>query len=275
MGLGACAPQLDQRLGLVEQPRILAVRGLPAEARPGEAVDLEALVVSPGGTAGPATSWAFCTEPRRAEERTAVSASCARGERLESVSVEAIVPADACARFGPNPPPAEGDEPPRRPADPDPSGGYFLPVRAATDDATAFGFLRIRCDLAGATRAIFDAFQDRYTPNRHPALAVDVPLRVAPGDTVTIEASAPPDDAEDYVVYVAERSRLVDRVEELTASFYATSGSLTVTRAPLAEGRAQSRLTAPSEPGLVHGWVVVVDSRGGLDWAGFTVEVVP
>ena len=271
--LVACLPTFEDRRGRIEEPRILAVRGDPAEARPGDAMQLEALVVGPDGPSASSITWAYCSEPRSIEERTGVTASCGAGDDLVPIGAATAIPSDACARFGPTPPPVEGDEPPRRPSDPDPTGGYFLPVRASTADAEAFGFLRIRCDLAGATRAIFDAFEDRYLDNRHPTLEVDAPETLAPGASERIEVRADPADAEPYVVYVAEESALFDEVETLTASLYVTGGALSLTRVELDEAQASVRFTAPGEPGVVHGWVVLVDSRGGMTWDGFAVEI--
>ena len=45
--LVACAPALDETTGLVSEPRILAVRGIPAEARPNTPVRYEALIAHP------------------------------------------------------------------------------------------------------------------------------------------------------------------------------------------------------------------------------------
>ncbi|MEN0067090.1 MAG: hypothetical protein AAGA48_33475 [Myxococcota bacterium] len=269
-----CLPTFEDRAGRVDEPRILAVRGLPAEARPNAPITLEALAVSPEEPMPSSVQWSYCEEPRTVDERTAVTAACAQGDALVSVTAATVIPGDACARFGPNPPPVEGDEPPRRPADPDPTGGYFLPYQAATEAARAFGFQRIRCDLSGATRVIFDAFEDRYVENEHPTIeALLVPERLGVGETVTLGVRTAPEDAEPYVVYVAEESALFDRIETLTASFYTTAGGLSQSRVELADGRATTQFTAPSEPGVVEGWVVVVDARGGVVWDGFTMEI--
>lgn len=274
--LVGCVPTFEDRLGLVDEPRILAVRGTPAEVRPGESVALEALVVSPTGLDASTVAWAYCDQPRTVEERTGVTAACLRGDQLVPVGALATVPFDACARFGPNPPPVEGDEPPRRPADPDPTGGYFLPLHASTEAVQAFGFQRIRCDLEGATRAVFDAFEDRYEANRHPTIApLDLPAVLDPGTTLDLVMKAGADDAEPYVVYVAEESALFDRVETLTAFVYVTAGDLSLTQVSLVEGQGTTQFTAPDEPATVHGWVVLVDARGGLAWEGFTVAVAP
>jgi hypothetical protein len=280
---------------LVEEDRILAIRGMPAETRPNQQVDFEALIASPSGTLTTDVEWAFCLEPRRAEERTGVTASCAEGESLQSISNPALVPSDACARFGPNPPPSEEDEPPLRPADPDPSGGYFLPVRALTstsDEVISFGFQRLQCDLSGATRAIFDEYLANYAPNQNPEVATveamerDEPavdaragVTVSPGSTLTFRLEATAESTEPFVVYMAEDSRLDYRNEAITVSWYLTGGELlrasqTLSAEEIAAGaRFQTEWQAPSGSAELFGWAVVRDSRGGSGWADFTVRV--
>jgi hypothetical protein len=41
------------------------------------------------------------------------------------------------------------------------------------------------------------------------------------------------------------------------------------------ETTASSTWTAPSEPGTTHVWIVLRDSRGGLDFASYDLAVVP
>ena len=81
------------------------------------------------------------------------------------------------------------------------------------------------------------------------------------------------DDAEDYVVYVAEVSALVDEVETLTASFYVTGGALSRAQVWLDGGQGSVLFTAPDAPERVHGWVALMDARGGVAWEGFTIDV--
>jgi len=205
-----------------------------------------------------------------------VTASCLEGDDLVDIDAETTVLSDACARFGPNPPPADGDAPALRPADPDPTGGYFLPVRAEVNGVDAFGAQRIRCDLAGATREVFEAFQMDYEANRHPEIVAFTPDRsVSVDEVVDLVVQVSPDSEEAYVVYVPEASTLQEATEELTASWYMTSGTLSRGSEILGGGAATTRWTAPKAPGPVYGWVVVRDSRGGMAWEGFTVEVEP
>ncbi|MEM6997226.1 MAG: hypothetical protein AAF721_42370, partial [Myxococcota bacterium] len=169
----ACVPSFDDRPWRVDRPRVLAVASMPAEVRPSDPLTLHALVVTPDGPAEAVPEFSYCTQPRTAGERTAVTASCLRGEDLQATAASSVMLTDGCARFGPNPPPTQEGAAPQRAADPDPTGGYHVPVFARDVDlgAEGFGAVRIRCDLAGATRAIFDAFEMRYTANVAPTIA--------------------------------------------------------------------------------------------------------
>ncbi len=284
-----CLPEFDDRPWLVEGPRVLAVATTPAEALPGQQVRLEALVVDERGPSTQVVDWAFCTQPRRAEQRGGVSESCAMGEKLMAVARDALVPADACARFGPNPPPAEG-EAPRRPADPDPSGGYFNPVRAATMDAEAFGFVRIHCDLAGATRPLFEAFERRYQLNLNPdfaeaAFEVDgqvveqgTPIDVRAGQSIELSARVAALQAEDFVVYDIERGLLSPRRERITVRWFVTAGRLGTSRAvaqlgPQWAGELRTTYAVPEDVSYVYVWAVLADDRGGTAWRSLELEV--
>lgn len=293
-----CTPPFEDRPWRVDEDRILAIAATPAEARPGATVELQALVVGPEGPLAPALAWSACTQPRTARERTGVTESCARGEDLEPLTAPARLLDDACARFGPNLPPTEGDAPPRRPADPDPSGGYYLPVRAEVSAGPlhSFGFVRLRCDLAGVTRAIFDQFEARYRPNLAPPLERlellegDAPrplgqgrLRVDPGSTVDLQLVLGPDASEATVVVDIESGQIRDRREALTVRWYVTDGELdrgeqTRSGEELDEdGEDGARFTvswrAPDQGSEVYGWAVVLDDRGGTAWTAFALDV--
>ncbi|EDM74460.1 hypothetical protein PPSIR1_08401 [Plesiocystis pacifica SIR-1] len=286
LGVTACLPSFDDRPWLVDEARVLAIRSTPAEAKPGEVVHYEALIADPDGLDATSVSWSFCLQPRTADERGAVTHDCAIGEALSATPNPAALPMDACARFGPNSPPTEGDEPPRRPADPDPSGGYAIPIHAAASlagDETmidAFAKTRIRCDLVGATRPVFDDFEARYTNNENPALdgLVDVPASVAPGASLDLRLRTASGAAEAYVLYELERGTLRDVRETLSVRWYVSDGVLErgLERASELDAGAhtfENTWTAPSTPGLVRGWVVVADDRGGASWASWELSV--
>lgn len=297
----ACTPTFEDRPWRIDEDRIVAIAATPAEARPGAMVGLQALVVGPDGTLDPAIQWSACTRPRSARERTGVTDRCARGEDLEPLGTPARVLDDACARFGPNPPPTEGDAPGRRPADPDPSGGYFLPVHAgiSAESLQSFGFVRLRCDLAGVTRATFDQFEARYRDNLAPMIdrlelrdedtltplgtttapgATAPPVR--PAATVDLELVVAPEASEPYVVVDPESGQLLDRREALTVHWYVTDGELdrgTQTRPSTERDGGEARFVvswrAPASGEEVFGWAVLVDDRGGTSWAAFELDV--
>jgi len=286
--LGACVPSFEDRPWLVDESRVLAVTVTPPEARPGELVTFGALVVDGDGQRSDPVGWNYCTRPRTAGERTGVTERCARGESLQTVSNPGALLPDACARFGPNTPPTEGDAPAQRPADPDPSGGYYLPIRAdvgGDDDALAFGFARVRCDLVGVTRAIFDDFEARYSANVNPIIHdvlyddepfTTVPAAATPGSVLTLSVALTAESFEDYVVYVAADGAIEARIETLTVRWYVTDGELSLGEAsasPASREASQVDWIAPDSAGPVSGWVVVADDRGGLAWRDFTLTV--
>lgn len=272
-----CSPSFEDQPWRVDETRIVAISSTPAEARPGEVVALQGLVVGPEGPSPEPIAWSFCTQPRLAEERTAVTASCLEGEDLLAVTSPASLLPDACARFGPNPPPTEGGVPPRRPADPDPTGGYYIPVEAAllADSDRAFGLVRVRCDLAAVTRAVFEEYEERYTLNENPVIE-SVELR---GDS-ELRVRIAGGSAEAYVMYDEGQGRIVDRTEVLTVRWYVTDGELSRAVTTVSEPRAEGLTIAvpwepPASAGSVHGWVVVTDDRGGTAFAELPIAVGP
>ena len=293
LALPACFPEFEDRPYLLADPTILAVRSTPAEVAPGQMVSLEALLATPSGTVDGPLTWAYCVEPRRVEERTGVTAACLTGSGLQAIGDPIAVPmlGDACSKFGPVSPPAEGDEQPRRPSDPDPTGGFYVPVRAdyhpdAGSGARSFGFLRVRCDLAGATRDVFDAFQKGYTNNVNPQVSellldskAETQITVSAGSTVDLSLAPGAADSEPYLLYSAIESKLFDRLETLTVSWYVTDGTLSrasqsLSADQLAAGaRFETSWEAPSGAGTVHGWAVLRDDRGGVDWRAYELVV--
>jgi len=268
-------------------------------------VEFESLVVSREGEDLGPVAWRFCTSPRAADEATGVSARCLLGYDLQLTPNPGIVPPDACARFGPNAPPAQGDGPQQRPVDPDRTGGYHLPVQASLApgslvregpraDQVAFGFQRIRCDLSGATRDVFDDFEARYELNQNPEIARveatgpaligargGLEWTVAPGSTVELSAVISADSQEPYVVYRREHNRLEDRREMVLVHWYITGGALAGSEQKFSpdqmaeEGlpRASTRWTAPLDSTEVTGFAVILDERGGAAWRGFRLSV--
>lgn len=292
LGLAACTPSFEDAPWRVEETRVLGIVSEPPEARPGELVQLAALVGAPDGTVSVAPSWSVCTRPRTSAERTAVTQRCLEGDALEPAAASWSVLSDACARFGPNVPPTEDDAVPQRPSDPDASGGYFVPIRAETAEASSFGVVRIRCDLPGVTRAIFEEYEARYELNRNPEiesvalrdgdarlLGVD-PADVSAGVSVDLEVVVSAASAEPYVRYDSGAGVLVDEREWLRVEFFVTDGELERGQVIVDADDERSEPVVvswlpPASEAEVSGWVVVTDARGGATWRTFTVRVEP
>ncbi len=286
----ACVPEREETPYQIVNPRVLAVRGIPAEANPGEEVHYEVLVASPDGPSQLDLELAYCLKARRAEERGGVSESCLQGSGLLAVGTPATIPANACALFGPNTPPAEEGEPANRPSDTDASGGYQIPVQVSSVGKVldpVFGFHRLHCDLAGATRQLFEEYQERYTNNRHPQFAslgwVDdtsgrlqafSELRVSPGQSVQLQARARADSFEPFVLYSAEDAAILDRKEVLKMNWYVSQGTLRLASETVAQDSVMNaNWRAPDQEGVVWGWGILTDSRGGQVWQTFRISV--
>ena len=279
--LAGCVPSFEDAPWRVDEARVLGIVSEPPEARPGDVVQLRALVASPEGTLEAAPAWSVCTRPRTSAERTAVTQRCLEGEALETITASWSVLSDACARFGPNVPPTEDDGVPQRPSDPDASGGYFVPIQAEAAEAAAFGVVRIRCDLPGVTREIFEAYETRYVLNLNPSITRlsasgepmgEDPRSVRPGEAVVLEVLLDP--AESYVRYEEAAGVLLDEREWQRVQWFVTDGELERGQVIL-EGDVPAETTwhAPESPTEVHGWVVVTDARGGASWRAFAFDV--
>lgn len=282
----ACRPSSDDRESLVTGPRILAVRAEPAESLPLGSVSYRALVVTPEGDVdGGVFEWAFCASPKPLTENNSVSASCL-GEAVRPIegaglSVVTTTPGDACALFGPDTPPGDF-----RPRDPDDTGGFYQPIRFSALGRTAFGLGRITCNLPNAPLDVAVELAARYVPNRNPkALPLratldgeNIALSALPaGRAVRFELEWSPEDTERFVAFDPKRQTLVLRREAMRVSWYATAGTFesdVTGRAEEDEGTVASNVwTAPDEPGKVFLWIVLRDSRGGIDFARYDLGV--
>lgn len=287
IGVG-CVPRFEDRPWLVEDTRVLAIASDPPEARPSEGVALTALIVGAQGPSSAAPQWNVCTRPRTSGERTSVTERCLEGDALSPTTAMTTVLPDACARFGPNPPPLDGDDKPQRPSDPDRTGGYFVPVQAQLDDARAFGAIRVRCDLPSVTRATFEEFEARYFANVPPTIealrveGVEVtqgPVEVSAGDEVMWTAVPTQDSAEPYVVHDPQEGEILDVEEWLRVDWFVTAGELE-RGGELHENEEagmpfEVEWVAPAQPQQVQAWVVLTDARGGVTWGSMTIEVRP
>src|SRR3954469_271713 len=75
-GCAGCDSGLDQRLAIIDRPRVLAVIADPPEARPGASVRYTAVVASPDGPVAASPRWAFCIAPKPPTEDNAVASDC-------------------------------------------------------------------------------------------------------------------------------------------------------------------------------------------------------
>jgi hypothetical protein len=283
-----CLPDVGDLASLITGPRLLAVRGNPPEAAPGVSVSYDGLAVSAAGTTpDPAFFWAFCASPAALTDNGPVSPAClddsVRPIGGPSAAAEAPTPKDACALFGPDPPPGSF-----RAHDPDETGGFYQPVRVELGTLTAIRLQRMPCDLPDAPVAAAIQLAQRYRPNRNPALA---PLNVTAGGILVARDAIPAGasvqlstgwgqgDAETYVMFDPATSSVVERREGLSVSWFVTGGTL----ADEVTGRAEddpapasttgTTWDAPAAGGVVHLWLVLRDSRGGVDFASYDLEV--
>lgn len=307
----ACEPTLDQRLSLVEAPRVIAVVSEPAESRPSTLATHRAIIASADGLVTAPVAWAFCTEPKPPTEDNVVNARCLGGavrELGESPALSALTPADACMRFGPDV--SSGDY---RPRDPDITGGYYQPLRLTlpaaldADGAVAFASHRISCNLANAPVEVVRAYRERYLANQNPPPAAlgrsdggdgspdGAALTARPGEELELLASWPDGAAEPYVWFDARPALLRVRRESLRVSWYVTGGQLCSDatgrsedeldaevaaagrdeEAPSPPGHTGNCWRAPTTAGEVRLWLVLRDSRGGASVSEHRIEVAP
>ena len=281
-------PSLGSGDWLVSAPRSVAVRAEPAEAAPGTAVTFTALIAAPPGSAGDAgVRWSFCTAPLPDTTDNAVSPACLEASALTPAGTglvtTATLPADGCVMFGPDTS-AVG----LRPRDPDSTGGYYQPIRVDLPGADiTFGLVRIRCDLAGADSVTASAFAAEYQPNHNPVLeplaaamngASSSLTAVAPGARVVLTASWPAASAETFAYFDPVSQTIVQQREAMQVAWYCSAGAFDTE----STGRAANDFAttsddgwaAPSTGGAVRLWVVLRDSRGGVDFITLDVAVV-
>ncbi|HSC87715.1 MAG TPA: hypothetical protein VLC09_10615 [Polyangiaceae bacterium] len=219
-----CVPEFDDNLSLVSGRRVLAVRSVPAEAKPGEEVEFTVLIATSEGAAEDADSltWDFCTSPKPLTELGPVAQVCVdefggSSKYLTAIgrgpTVQAALPADGCRNFGPIGPSAGEEGVTGRPADPDATGGYYQPV-VFGDDVVNLASPRISCGLDRFPSQPTIEFNAGYRPNENPEIAAlhftangnegellpgtDASLTVAPGTAVDLrlEWAACPREAE-------------------------------------------------------------------------------
>jgi len=277
IGSAGCDSRLDQRLAIIDAPRVLAVIADPAEAKPGTQVSYTAVVASPDGPVAASPRWAFCVAPKPPTEDNAVGGGCLDDAHLVVLgtqpAVTAALPADGCLLFGPETPPGNF-----RPRDADPTGGYYQPIRADLDDLLAFGLSRITCKLATAPSAVAHDYDLSYVANRNPMLNPPALTRVTANTDVTLTASWPADAAETYLYYDPLSQTLVTRREAMRLSWFATGGSLAVDASAVGETdpstSAETTWHTPTA-GTAYLWLILRDSRAGITSQTVRVIVEP
>jgi hypothetical protein len=276
----ACKPDLGPGDSLVTGTRVLAVHVDPPEAPAGSSATYTALVATTDGTFALASiGWSFCTAPKPVGENNAVSNACLDPSSLVAAGtgtrVTVSTPKDACALFGPDTPPGGF-----RPRDPDATGGYYQPMRLdLTGVDPTFELTRVQCNLANAPADIASAFADAYAPNKNPKLLLltNASDAVRAGAKTSFAASWGDADAETYAYFDAASQSLSTKRESLRVAWYATDGTFDSESTGRAEDDLQTSSsngwTAPANVGVVHMWIVLRDSRGGVDFAAYDINV--
>jgi hypothetical protein len=182
LAFAACRPDTEGGAALIEAPRVLAIRSVPAEVEPGKPVAYSALYVTPTGSESdlPALEWALCTARKPLAVAGPIALECLQpsGSGLKSLgkgdAASTTIPADGCRVFGPSPPAPKMGEPAARPADPDSTGGYFQPMRVMVPESEAeyaIGFTRIACGAgSSATQDQTLEFAKDYRLNENPVI---------------------------------------------------------------------------------------------------------
>jgi hypothetical protein len=159
---------------------------------------------------------------------------------------------------------------------------------------TTFGEERIQCGLPNVTVDVANGFK-AYTLNQNPVLdgvaasvngGVTQPLEgsdagaglpIPAGATVTFAASWPAESAESFPVFDQQSRTLVTQRENLITSWFVTAGAMALDEVEVAgtdsSTSASNQWTAPATAGTVHLWVVLRDSRGGVDFGEFLLDV--
>lgn len=265
--LAGCLLDEVPPLGSVQEPAVIAIVAEPAEAAPGEKVIYRSIVAAPNGPeSGSGAAWSFCRTPRPLSENAAVSLACATTQEqpitAAGLEIEATIPMDVCARFGPET--SAG----LRPTDPDRSGGYYQPIRFELDGRVAVFRHRVRCALANAPFEVVRRFQIEYQRNLAPAIlrmqTPDAAAALSAGEQVTLSVDVADDAAETYVVYDQSTVELKERTERLDIRWFASSGQLRGVEVSPVDGRATARWTVPERAGSAWVWAVLRDDRGGV-----------
>ncbi len=286
MILAGCLPDPGDPASLLAGPRVLAVRADPPETRPGAAVTYEALVIdADGARAKTAVRWAFCASPKPLTETTSVSSAClddagVRPIAGSSASITAKTPDDACALFGPDTPPGDF-----RPRDADVTGGFYQPVRIEALGLVAFARERVTCNLPNAPVDAAIELRSATTPTRTPRSRRSWRAWTARSSRSRRSPRARACASESAGTRATPR-RTRCSIPARRGSPRAAGAARGVVRhgGPARRGgdraleseleaSTENTWEAPATPGATKLWLVLRDSRGGVDFAGYEVVV--
>ncbi len=320
----ACKPDLGSPPSIVDapEPRILAIRGVPAEAAENTSVVYDILAASKDGrVAMPSVAWHQCDKRKPPAEGNAVAAGCldlaqdptdpGDSPEMTGTTFKADMPDGACKRFGPQSDIDPKTMIPLRPHDPDATGGFYQPVRARLGadgaESIAFALERIKCRLTNAPPDLTGQFNDMYKLNQNPTIAgltldpdggpvslfARAPMAAAPlpptapatwvgaNSPYDLEVSWSADSPEAFPVWNISTRTIDLHREAISVSWYATDGTFEHDRTGRSESETElttrNRWTAPATTTTmnVHFWIVLRDSRGGIDFSEALVEVRP
>jgi hypothetical protein len=289
--VAGCRPDLGPPLSRISAPRVAAVKFEPAEAAPGASMTATAFVVTPDGAATATVDWSLCLTPKATSNNDVVDPTCLTADGTMALAttaapVDLTLPSTACRLFGPDTPPQMAGQPPLQSRAPDVTGGYYQPVRAALAGTPTIALARIRCSLAAASFEVAAQYNAEYLSNRNPTLTpiaafVDgapVALDAIPaGRAITLAAGWTAESVESFPVLDPAARVLVGHEEAMTVSWFASDGMIESANTGRDEGDpalfATTTWTAPATRGVVHLFVVLHDSRGGVDFAAVDVTV--
>ncbi|MGZ3439867.1 MAG: hypothetical protein ACXVDD_10130 [Polyangia bacterium] len=286
-----CKPDLGAPLSRVSSVRVAAVKLEPPEAPPGATVTATAFVVSPTGASAPPIDWSICLTPKATTVNDVVDPACLQPGGTTALGSTAAplgvtLPSNGCRLFGSDTPPQQPGQPPLQSRAPDVTGGYYQPLRLDLDGASTIALARIRCALAGASFDLATTYAAEYVANRNPSLtpllayvggaavALDA---IDAGSEVTLAVGWTAESVESFPVLDPALQQLVTHREAMTVSWLASDGTIASANTGRGEDDpalfATTTWTAPSTPGVAHLFVVLRDSRGGVDVAAVDATV--
>jgi hypothetical protein len=136
-------------------------------------------------------------------------------------------------------------------------------------DELAFGLSRITCKLPTAPTELARRYDLEYVANANPTLEPQSIDRVPAHSDVTLHAAWPAGAAEHYLYYDPLTQRLIERIEAMRVSWFATAGELAVDASAVGEADSATSVTTTwrtPAAGEAWLWIVLRDSRGGIAW---------